>query len=803
MDKSGNNIYSIRYSNRINREENMVNSFVFLVFLFIVFAISLFIFINICRTLNKFISLLLSSKGISASKFDCASPIALPECSTTTITTIVGTDILSTGGFLTTNIVLPTSKKLPPISSQYPLPYYHSHPSALYDGNNESVLYSFPFLINTNYPDSAPPYFTINTYSYSNTPNITYTNGFEQFSFQVNADAMDSTNSWVVRFDSATETFDLATSIDNVVSIPPFNPSLSTILQSGNNFILVFTQGVPYITLSPFNTTSQQFTITGTNRETVTIPNYTCEILSYNNGYIVNIFLSTNNVTITSISTYTTGTPSSREYYYLFLFRTLPSTLSEKQALFTAISNNINLPLLFISDIGITTNDNKQVFIKYTCPTMTVGGSVNSLMWIIPPTIHSAKGLTEASGISSYLALPAGYEDRLYLSTPTTSVSSSFYSVWSLVDFPSDFNYSFLNSNRIIDTAEHPLNNLNDLYELTLSMRIMVKNGNGLSIPFSTSMNAITYWRNMMLKIQYDPDAMGLRIDNLGNELGLITYFSYLLLSYINLLSISESGLWPTTSEPYLTINDQYYKNLILAIIDTGFTTELPTPSIFFPLQFVDFYTCTITNVDYSEPDSSSAYYSRFGEALGYLWGSYYIRRRTSVSGPPIDLLTAIYSIVTASTPRLLRGECNFPSKVSFPVLPWNGLYSTSEFGFQLDPSGKDNLGESPDAIFIQSLLPFCPTTHHIIYPILRQYIIHCMKILKCNQQIGITHYYFGGWVDPRWVGYFLYLFDPLDRANTIITGSLDSNLLVFIQSVHINYLLPALLMNQEKQLSI
>lgn len=767
--------------------------------------------------MNKLISPLLKKELVTA-MFDCETQTAVPQCRPDVPLTEVNIDT-TVGGFMTVpNIVSPSSRRLSPVSSQFPLPYYHSHPSALYNSQQESTLSSFPFLMKTNYPSTDPPYISLGSYAYSPTPVVGYTNSFEQYSFSTNN--LSIFNSTTIVFNSATQPFALITSTaDNgAITLPTStNPLfLTTLLQSGTAFVLLFTQGVPYMVLSPFTTASQIFAILGSARETITVTtingiSFTCEVLftggTSRHYYTVTMFPSSNAVTVvTNIPglsvTYTTGTPSSREYYYIFLFNSLPSSLDDRRALFTTFADNlINLPIIVVSDIGID-NTNNNVFVKYTYPVPTNSNN-SSLMWIPPPTIQATRGLTQIDGISSFLALPNTNTNREYGVYLTSVNTISFYAVWPLMNFPPDFTYIFPNANRIVD-YQKPLQNLNDLYELTTSMRIMVKNGNGSKIPYSTSLDAVNFWKTNMLKFRYDPTARGLRIDNLGNELGMISYFSYMLLSYLNLYFISQSGTWPTTSETFLLLNDQFYTNLVDAMIDTCFITDIA--SFYYPMQFMDFYTCTLTNIDYASPSyDNSAYYSRLGEALGYLWGSYRVRTIRSLSGPSIDLLTAMYSIISQSTPYLLRGECSpsSPSPVTFPILPWNGLYSTTHFGFSLDIAGKKTLGKSPDAVFIQSFLPFSPTSNQVMGSIIRQYNVQLMKILKCKQTfegtVPIDYYYFGGWVDPKWVGYFLYLFDPSDRANTIITGSLDSELSLFIQSVRINYTLMALLMNYSK----
>jgi hypothetical protein len=396
--------------------------------------------------------------------------------------------------------------------------------------------------------------------------------------------------------------------------------------------------------------------------------------------------------------------------------------------------------------------------------------------------------LTQLFDLNDYIDIPPG--SSIYLASG--SLTTSFYTVWPLKQFPSDFNYSFPGANSITD-QENPIANLNDLYEATMSMRIMIQNGSNVS--YEMSYNAVIYWKTNMLKIQYDHSVKGLRVNDLTPELGIISFFSYLLLAYVNFTFIAESGFWPTSSDAYNIINDSFYTNLVLAIVDSGFTTDA---SLYFPLQFIDFYNYTIPNIDYMSEQQIAMYHSRFGEALGYLWASYVIRGSNGQGGPPQDLLTAIYSVVAQSVPYLLRGECGSSTQI-FPLLPWNGLYSTSAFGFQLDPAAVSTMGDSPDAVFIQSFLPFSPTSNQAITPFLVQYSLSCMKILKCNLLNGYIDYYFGGYVDPSWVGYFLYLFDPLDRTSTIVNGTLDDSLRVFIQTVSIEYRLPALLMNYVK----
>jgi len=757
---------------------------VYVAVLLLVWLFCIAAFIGIMYTYVKFLIAPYITKAMTeTAQFDCSVDAVLPLCDLMLNTNI---NLPYTPGYLTTKNVLPQSMMLPPVSSRFPLLYYHGHPSALYDSTQASTLYTFPYVITTTYPIGSNPYIRFAAYERSLTPIMTNDHGFNQYSFPTIVP--DSTNSWMIDFTTASQNFILGTSIDNN-STPPYRPNLTTILQSSTDFSLITAQGVPYITLTHGNSVDETFVFSGTYNQTVALTGYNCVILS-DHGKFLAIFYSVNNVitvnTATPVtfmfhSTHPILTP--RQYFYITSLNDIPPT-----AILQSFADNLNLPFVYVADIYNTQN---KVAIQYTCATITMG----SLMWVPPSTVRSTDSIEEMNNFNDHLELPVGH--KLYLTYPITTMFQpvSFYTYWNRVPIPTDFNYNLPSASQV-NNLSYQLTNLNELYQLTMTMRIML--ANGINIPYDMSFNATTYWKNNMLMIQYDPMVKSLRVEQLGNELGLITYFSYLLLSYINLFIISQSGVWPSSSVPFQIVRDEFYHNLVLAIIDAGFTTQLPSPSLYFPLQFIDFYTCTMPNVNYNDPIRNQ-YRSRYGETLGYIWASYQIRnlQASNVNQGSSDLLESIYSIMVHSNPYLLAGNCMTPTNI-YPILPWNGYSTTQQYGFKLDNSW---LGNSPDAVFIQSLLPFSPASNQIIAPLLRDYLLSVMKILKCNQQSTAFNYYFGGYVDPNWVGYFLYLFDGVDRTTTFTEGVLDADELVFINQVGQQFLLVDLMMNKIKLL--
>ncbi len=727
--------------------------------------------------------------------FNCSTSNLLPSCNVSVETNV--TEISTTRGFLTTNKVSPISSPLVSQPSQYPLLYYYGHPSALYNSGRSSSLRSFPYYITTHYPTSSYPYITFGSDNFSTNATLDITNDFQQYSY------LQETLSWNIEFTSATKNFLLSYELDDVALIPTNSPTLTTLLRSGTDISLIFTQGVPYMTITGTDEYDQHVVISTNNftHSTITSNNgtvYQCWMMTqttlFGSRTLALIYPSSNNATVSTSSTDVDLTISPpllggvRQYYYITIFKLIPS-----ETVLVGIVSNLNVPIVVVSDIS-TNSTSSIVTATYNCSTLMNGG----LLWIPPSTVHAVKGLEELHTFNTFFNVP--FNLNVYLTVKSSNLqATSFHVNFLLLTVPNDFSYIVPSVNQVTEIQTNDINNFNDLYELTLTMRVMV--ANSITIPDEMSINVTTFWRNCMANLQYDPVGRSIRTDNLRGELGLISYFSYLVISYNNLYVISQSGVWSTTSVPYTIVTDPYYINLILAIIDSAFSTD---SSKYFPLGYLDFYYWTVPTIDYISTNGGT-YRSRFGESLSFVWAAHNIlstQQRTPVPSNYLSIIQTIYSIIAQTTPYLLRGECGNHTTI-YPMLPWYGLREDTAFGFALDPWSQNNLGDSPDAVFIQSIIPVSPAVDHIITPVLRQYTISIMKILKCVQYQPPLVYSFQGYVDPAWTGYFLYLFDDSVNRTTLFTkGVIDATLQPFIKTSNPNNPVVALFLNGLKMLS-
>lgn len=765
----------------------------------LILIIGITLTVGVIFSLHHYVSKHFSST-VSASHQDCSTNINLPSCDVR-VRTNQKPSLLS-GGFMTSQKILPTATTLDPQSSRYPLKYYHSHPSALFNSNVDSTLYTFPFLVQTDYRTNLPPRMNVKPYTFQKTAQELVT-GYQQFFYSL--DPFSSDNYYTMTFPTCTANFLLANSIDDIV-LPENYPSLTTILKSDENMALIFAQGVPYYTLSPSSILGQSFTVFGYNGGgTLTITSDAgvqfvirgLTLTPTSTRTIVLIYPTTNHISsityVANLLTVNTAVSTSREFYYLCLLKDLPINLVELIRFFKTFVGNLNVPIVTVTDICTSAD----VAVRYTCTTV----QNESLLFIPSTTIRTTYGLEELHGVITRFDCPQ--TTPLYRTFPTAGTSNlyrpvSFYFLWPLEDVPEDFNYVFP-VNYTEQNTERVPDSLIDLFELSSAIRVMA--ANQLTIPDEMSKRATFGWRDNMQKIIYDPMIKSLRVENLGKELGLITYFCYLLLVYINLFRVNQTGVWPSTSTYSKIVSDNFFHTLIIAIIENCFTTELPNPSTYFPLQLVDFYTCTLPNVAY-DSDNIIAYQSRVGEALGFCWAAYTIRTNLTVSDANANsasLIRSVYSMITHTTPYLLREECFGETPSIFPTLPWSGLVSSDSYGFTLDTKGQPEFPLSPDGVFTQSILPVTPASNKIVKPILEGYSVSLFKILKCP--LTNPDYYFGGYVDPRWVAYFLYLFEAGDRTTVFTQDALTPGLKVFIKTAYSpeTYTLYSLFLNSIK----
>lgn len=595
----------------------------------------------------------------------------------------------------------------------------------------------------------------------------------------------------------------------------PGLPNLTTRLTSGD-VSLYLAQGCPYMVIQPD-------TVTGLNIIVATsimnpFPGATTGIIPVNTqkSYAYAIFWNNsqkeNGVVFMFDSTITYF---AYEYGIEFINTNLPiyvtliktiGALEPITSVLTTFVQYLNPPIFTIQDILVSSGGISNTLIQYQSVYQM---NTYGVMWIVPESVATVNGLVEFPNTTTAFGFPTGR--GLFIAPGTLSQTTnnpiSFYTIWeTITSIPSDFSYKLSYDHLANNSTDINLATANDMYELSIALRVRVDNEKDLNVEQLSG--CITFWINELNDLLYNEEynVMYTKPNTLRTEVGLISKFAYILLTYINLYNICISGLLPTSASPYLIIMSEHVRQKITAIIDTSLVTVNPILSSprLTCIPYFDFYNSTFVNIDTDNSMSPSRYYSRFGETLAYMWAcNYIIRNILLLPGSPVALLSgSLLSICSQSNMSLLRADCSWISVSK--NLPWNGLYTDTMIGFQRDPKSILTLGNSPDAVFIESAIPFSPVSQMIIRPVHFQLRTAYHKMLRCAFPIesSINHSVFSfgdGMMDPVWAYFALYLFDDADDSDLFTNNIIPSHLTNFVSSSKAKYKLVALLMNARK----
>lgn len=744
-----------------------------LIFILVMFIISIAVTVTVLILNNK------------SPKFNCSATISdeyQPECSKIVRITDLETPLRK---FLTTDKVSPISASLPTSAQPNKLIYYYGHPTAIMVGE---LLYSFPFILRTS---ATSPVITLSPYTFSDQITDTTLTPFKQLAFGVSSSGPQLTfNNLVAPFTKA-----------NISAFPtphPSSPYLTTKVQSGN-FGVFLAEGLPYITISTAIATAYDISI-----PTPIAPDSGISVISP--GLTYNYYIVWNEVDkrtcgVLIFDSVATDTSSFASGVFTFRLASISTTMfytlmkdGEVESIDTVLrtfTRFLTSPLVEITDIITTEN---TVVIEYTSYIITYS---YAFMWIIPYNTHNVIGLTEFPHDPSSFNFPNGR--GLYITTPLADITTfeqRFYTVWDKLQVPDDFSY-VLPYTQLINNGPAVVDTSNDLYELSMSIRIMLDSS--MLLPEDYLNTCVSAWKTQLNELKYDSSNQSIFFNSLGTDLGLISKLSYLLLTYINLYNVAISGFMSTASTAYEFIMNHDTRDQIGTILNTALATTYTNVIV---LQYMEFYNCTIPdiNVRGSTVEPMTQYYGRMGEVLSFVWACSYIARRVFANGLMSEMANALYSIVAGANMDLVRGQCAWKEVSKY--LPWNGMYTQNNIGYKLDPNGLAELGTSPDAVFIQGCMPFTPATHSVMRPITSNLFEVLKKILRCRQPIdsdGGKIYVFDNFMDSLWVYYTLYLFDNVDESNLLLTGVIPEDLKFFVNGVTQAYKLPGLFMNLKK----
>ncbi len=706
--------------------------------------------------------------------YDCSIPLPLtvsPPCSVFREDSVPSTFEFS---FFTSNTISQTVS-LPNTTQVDPYLYYYGHPAATLFRDTDS-LYSFPFIAKFEMSEGKP-IVDLLPYQFSSQAEETVQNPFKQFAYPLLVPS-SSPNRCRMTFNDLTDQFTKNSSTGTTT----YRPFLNTIVSSGD-ISLMFCQGVPYMTMRSDSATTFDVSVESLAMyETGTIGAYRYYFI-WNNEDKSNasIFLLDSSLTVSVtyvgfVFRIIVTLTSNNQYMYVTMMKT--NDVETMHSVLTTFVRYLVPPIIQIQDVHVS---GQKTYIQYSGT--TVVGS-HGMIWIIPTNMFIVSGLNELAHTPDAFGFPTGR--GIFVTSPTTdgttAESFSFYNMWDLVDLSSDFNYQLPYKN--VEDGQVVIETYNDMYELSTTLRVMTASDIDFNREFMSS--CITYWKTELNSMLYDDTYKTAYFATLGTEMGYISKFSYLLLTYINLFVICSSGIIPTASSPYLTVMSDQTTEQIKTIIET----TLVTTGTHIGIQYFDFYNCTFPNISDNEGET---YYSRMGEVLSFIWACNYIVRHIfgQHGSAAAELSGALFSIVATSNIEFVRGNCSW-IQVS-PELPWNGLYRNNAIGFQLDPKATRYMGKSPDSVYLESFIPFSPPTHHIMRPIMKELFIAVSKSLRC---LGI----YNGFIDPEWVYFTLYVFEDEDYSSILTTTSTtfpEKN--DFVDKVETTYPLTALLMNLRK----
>ncbi len=699
--------------------------------------------------------------------------------------------------FFTTNTVSPLSSSSQSIPQTQPLTYYYGHPTSIFDDH----LYSYPFIITSKY-ESSSANIVLSSYTFEDSSVKTFSSPFDQYSFVTKT---NPNRGKIIFPDLTTSRFEKNINNGTLAN----RPNLTTRLTS-DDISLYLAEGCPYITIQPdVMVTSLNLIIASS----YILPDTNNIIVNSNKTYTYYIYWDSPSklygtvlIFDSVISHSTTGLTIQFNNFQLPIYVTLVQSVGALESISTVLSEFVrylNPPIISVKDISVG-GALLETFIEYetVCQTNSYG-----FMWIIPNSVFKVNGLKTFQNTTTAFGFPTGR--GLYVTDSPSAPSSSivsFYTVWDHVVIPPDFSYRLSYDHLAVrdhqDGGGISLTTANDMYELSISLRVRADNERTVN-PSQISA-CITYWIEELTNLQYDGDYNVLYTNNLGTELGIISKFAYILLTYINLFNIAISGILPTSSSPYLMIMNPSTKRRVEEIINVSLTTNYPViGSPYTAIPYFDFYNSTFVSIS-TDTTPLIKYYSRFGEALGYIWAcNYIIRNILLLPGSPAALLSgSLLDIIVQSTMALVKSDCSWISVSDH--LPWNGLYSNNRIGFQLDPKALITLGNSPDSVFIESALPFSPISQAIVRPVQLHLRTAFHKMLRCSFPVESNNnsiYSFGNnKIDPVWTYFALYLFDDRDDSELFITGDIvPSHLTNFVSSSNARYRLVALLMNARK----
>src|SRR6185437_14598978 len=174
----------------------------------------------------------------------------------------------------------------------------------------------------------------------------------------------------------------------------------------------------------------------------------------------------------------------------------------------------LNLPIITVQNVSLG-NNRTSIQYQSVCFPDTYG-----FMWIVPNSVFTVYGLTEFPNTQTAFGFPTGR--GLFLTTPFANVITNptpvnFYTVWQNIIIPNDFSYQIPFTN--IGDRRIVLNDYNDMYELSMSLRIIVATG----LPFLNDyLNAcVTYWKTELNTIQYNNTVV--YFNSMGTELGVLS----------------------------------------------------------------------------------------------------------------------------------------------------------------------------------------------------------------------------------------------------------------------------------------